>query len=199
MEQFNDNEVLAEEINIVLPNRFQHIINLLSFRVNMSGIEWGANNRNIVINSRNIDQARNMLRIIRHQPIYIHRPEREGQPVHLVCRGCISQMLSDERSVNRSLDITRGVSPFACPICDQPMDQDMLEVLNQQNELMNDLTSAINNYNERRNNMCNISGGKKTKKNKKTKKKLHNKKFNKKSRKQKIKKSRKQKIKKSRN
>ena len=102
-----------------------------------AGSELTINNRNIVINSRNIDQARNMLRIIRHQPIYIHRPEREGQPVHLVCRGCISQMLSDERSVNRSLDITRGVSPFACPICDQPMDQDMLEVLNQQNELMN--------------------------------------------------------------
>lgn len=156
MEEFNDNTVFEEEINI-------------------AGIEWGPNNRNIVINSRNIDQARNMLRIIRGQPIYIHRPSREGEPFHLVCRSCISQMLSDQDSVNRSLSTTNGVSPFACPTCYQPMDQDMLEFLDEQNEFMNDLTNGIRNYDERRNNMCNISGGKKTKKNKKIKKKLHKK------------------------
>ena len=178
-DDFNESTVNLE---IVVPNRLQYYIN--NFLTNT-----GISNRedSITINRSNVTEARNLLNLLRRQPVQIHR-QGANETKHKICRSCVNQMLSDQDSINRSFEATNGNSPFACPTCRLPMDENVLNEVSYENRLMNNITNAITEYEQRRNNTCSISGGKKSKRMKNTKKNIKKKSRRKKPRKKKTRK-----------
>ena len=175
-DDFNESTVNLE---IVAPNRLQYYIN--NFLTNT-----GISNRedSITINRSNVTEARNLLNLLRRQPVQIH-PRSANETKHKICRSCVNQMLSDQDSINRSFEATNGNSPFACPTCRLPMDENVLNEVSYENRLMNNITNAITEYEQTRNNACSISGGKKSKRMKNTKKNIKKKSRRKKTRKKK--------------